>query len=428
MEAISREEKILSGEQLEPISREEHFLAKLAGQDVETPEPISRKEHFLQEAINNAGSGGSGGSSGGESGGSSGTPHPELPYSQFINPTWWDIKTILDNDTEDYANKAICLLTDGFDSTTLNFYNSTQKIVTSDGATYTANATHTWDKSLDKQCVSDGKNAYKTRYIIIYSNSNILLDVYANNVKDFALSLIYYEFVGNVQMTGVQHNFSALKIIPNFNDTGNLAFSHSSATDGNDFPYYRSAYSLEYIPPIDASRLNYKSEYMFGFYINSTSSSYQWVVPPKVKTYEFYNKVPDISLKYAFYNNFYVEQILNLDLENVSDYSNAFVGCRNLKNLKLLNIKKSLNIGTYVIYGHLLTVDSLINTIKELIDTGSSLTLTIGSNNLTKLANTYVKLVTDDNSGKLPFEVCESTDEGAMLIKDYVTLKHWTLA
>lgn len=49
MEAITREEKIMSGENLTPITRKEMFLAKAAGQDVETPEPITREEIFLSK-------------------------------------------------------------------------------------------------------------------------------------------------------------------------------------------------------------------------------------------------------------------------------------------------------------------------------------------------------------------------------------------
>lgn len=56
MEAITREEKLLSGQQLEPITRKELFLAKAAGMDVETPEPITREEIFLSQI-----SGGGGG-------------------------------------------------------------------------------------------------------------------------------------------------------------------------------------------------------------------------------------------------------------------------------------------------------------------------------------------------------------------------------
>ena len=47
MEAITREEKILSGENLTPVTRKEMFLAKAAGQDVEVPKPITREEIFL---------------------------------------------------------------------------------------------------------------------------------------------------------------------------------------------------------------------------------------------------------------------------------------------------------------------------------------------------------------------------------------------
>ena len=49
MEAITREEKIISGENLTPITRKEMFLAKAAGQNVKTPEPITREEMFLSK-------------------------------------------------------------------------------------------------------------------------------------------------------------------------------------------------------------------------------------------------------------------------------------------------------------------------------------------------------------------------------------------
>ena len=62
MEAITREEKIISGENLTPITRKEMFLAKAAGMDVETPEPITREEIFLSKI-----QGGSGGGTGGDS-------------------------------------------------------------------------------------------------------------------------------------------------------------------------------------------------------------------------------------------------------------------------------------------------------------------------------------------------------------------------
>ena len=60
LEPITRAEQIMSGKSLEPITREEMFLAKAAGMDVNTPEPITRREMFLSKisggggvAINN---------------------------------------------------------------------------------------------------------------------------------------------------------------------------------------------------------------------------------------------------------------------------------------------------------------------------------------------------------------------------------------
>ena len=144
-----------------------------------------------------------------------------------------------------------------------------------------------------------------------------------------------------------------------------------------------------------------------------------------------------------FYMCYVLKTIPQLDMISVTSNSNArdmFYQCKALTNLTLLNIKADLQIGSGTTWGHLLTLDSLINTIKELVNVGASRTLTMGSANLEKIANVYVKRTTtgdiptclSDNSNidlaKAPCEVCESTDEGAMLITAYANSKNWTLA
>lgn len=56
MKAITREEKIISGENLTPITRKEMFLAKASGQNIETPTPITREEIFLSKIKGGGGS------------------------------------------------------------------------------------------------------------------------------------------------------------------------------------------------------------------------------------------------------------------------------------------------------------------------------------------------------------------------------------
>ncbi len=128
-----------------------------------------------------------------------------------------------------------------------------------------------------------------------------------------------------------------------------------------------------------------------------------------------------------------------IDLINATSVNNIFNNCKELKNITLKNIKMSLQIGSGTSWGHNLSLDSLINAVKELWDYSSgttTYTLTMGSANLAKITNTYVKLITPTQEqidadpyieSKMPCEVCESTDEGAMLIKDYALLKNWSI-
>lgn len=149
------------------------------------------------------------------------------------------------------------------------------------------------------------------------------------------------------------------------------------------------------------------------------------------------------GLEATFSNCVALETIIGtLDLINVTGtVTNAFNYCQALKTVTLKNIKKTgLKIGSGTTWGHLLTLDTLINTIKELWDYSSgttTFTLTMSTPSKKLLENVYVKLITptaeqieaDPNIvNKMPCEVCESTDEGAMLITDYATLKKWTIA
>ena len=145
------------------------------------------------------------------------------------------------------------------------------------------------------------------------------------------------------------------------------------------------------------------------------------------------------SFSYTFYNCPELETIPPMNVIKGTSFT-AMIGlCSKLKNLTLYNIKKTLQIGAGTSYGHLLTLDSLINTIKELWDlTGStSQTLTMSTPSKNLIADVYIKLVeptaeqieADPNIiYKKNCVVCESTDEGAMTLTEYATSKNWAIA
>lgn len=137
-------------------------------------------------------------------------------------------------------------------------------------------------------------------------------------------------------------------------------------------------------------------------------------------------KVVDMNKMFSAANN--LKTIEGIYMDSVTRNTDFLYSNSKLETLNLYNIKLSLTIGSGTSWGHLLSVDSLVGCCKECVQQSSAKTLTVGTANLEKLANVYVKLLEDDGSGKLPCEVCESTDEGAMLISEYMTLKNWQLA
>jgi hypothetical protein len=132
-----------------------------------------------------------------------------------------------------------------------------------------------------------------------------------------------------------------------------------------------------------------------------------------------------------------LETIPYMDMRHITIATDFVNGCTNLQEVWLKNVRCSITLASGTTYGHLIKDECIVRIIGELIKPPSSTrTLTIGSANLAKLTTTYVRLVdiTDDMAAtdpfvydKLPFEVCESTDEGAMLISNYMSLKKWQL-
>lgn len=131
-----------------------------------------------------------------------------------------------------------------------------------------------------------------------------------------------------------------------------------------------------------------------------------------------------------------VEVIRGYDIRSSANITNFISGCSKIREIWIKNIKANLQVGSANTWGHLLTLESLIHLIGELRTVRYLTTLTVGSANLEKLANIYVKTVeiTDEMRAnddlideKLPFEVCESTDEGACLITEYVNYKNWQI-
>ena len=56
MSGLTREERLLKGEALTPLTRREKFLAKAGGADIETPTPVTREEMFLSAITGGGGS------------------------------------------------------------------------------------------------------------------------------------------------------------------------------------------------------------------------------------------------------------------------------------------------------------------------------------------------------------------------------------
>ena len=245
------------------------------------------------------------------------------------------------------------------------------------------NTEYVWEKPFDIADAESFKNFYS-------SSSGIVTIPELDTSKGVIFSRMFYDCVD-------------LTSIPKLDTSKGLDFSNM----------FSGCSSLTSIPELDTSK---GLDFSRMFYNCSSLTSI-----PKLDT----SKGLDFDSMFSYCRS--LTSIPKLDTSNGLYFNSMFSGCKALTNLYLYNIRKPITIGYGTSYGTLLTVDSLVHTIKELCKVTSSTRLTMGTVNKAKIASLYCKVI-DDTTEKIDMELCESTDSGAITIEEYAALKGWTIA
>ena len=247
---------------------------------------------------------------------------------------WWDIDSILENDTEDYPAKMICLLSNSNKSTTIyGWYAS--KIVTSDGTEYAdvkTNISHTWNAEYDKEC----SLGYKTRYIIYYfDNENII-----NGDKRFPIETLYC-ILKNMTInpaTEVWHTHF-------FRDCATVECMKCVNTRFKTHPSFEGCSSL-----IKVEGLSYES-YLAGAPIYSGCKC--------LRSYPTNKNVAFNNINNYFVNNSI--KYIDFDFSKVKDFSWAFNGC-SVNVIEILDLKEATNVSrAFMNTNSLISINQVLN-------------------------------------------------------------------
>ena len=295
---------------------------------------------------------------------------------------WWDIDSILENDTENYVGKIIILLPNSEVSTVIKarFMNNVYpaKIKTSDGMEYTnvtSDKTHTWDISKDKECSS----GYSTRYVIYYyEQSSAVFAVNLSSYPIFGNSL--YMIVQNMNLTTTNQNYLvALNMYKFKMINGSLA--PTTLKLGN-MKNIRKIIGLDLSNVTDLDNFAFNSFYAYDFFKDYGE---QWNTS---NVTNFNNAFNATGLRY----------IPSLDFTNASNISNMFNTATNLINIgEISNIKiTGINLTQAINLNH----DTLLRFLNALYDYAAegntgTFTLTLGTTNLNKLTDEEKAIATN---------------------------------
>ena len=338
---------------------------------------------------------------------------------------WWDIKKIIQEDTEDYPAKAIFLLSDLMPSEKFSFdleHNYIVKIKTSDGVEYTSSSTHTWDLSQDKEC----SKGYKTRYIIVYFSQrecNINYNLIDVNLKN---ELLYAVFLNanceiNLGSGSCFMQSAALKLIDNINSKliipSNNVFSGcvslqklSEIIMRNNNLKFSELYNLKEMSitlespdknKLDGDNILYSMtklenvDFLENITFSNFKSALQYCRSLKKIPYIDISEVTDCSS--SLFQLGVLEKIEALDFNSNTNFSNFLQGAYNLREIKKIsNIKAS---GFSLYSSQLVSHDTLLRVLNALYDYSSEeetvYRITLGSTNLKKLTDEEKQIATD---------------------------------
>lgn len=275
-----------------------------------------------------------------------GTTTPSIEDWQ-PEPDWWDIETILENDTEDYERKAIFLLTDELDDSKRNFVISGfEKYKLSDGqefeTTQALDITSLFDVSKDKVC----SKGYQTRYVIAYTNfaTSIMIKVPMNCIS-LVFDNIKFTYTGSwSNSTFYDHYYLQSVIFKNgtiydmtsFSSLFNNCYSLQNivglitehATDFSNM--LNRCYSLRKMPQINTSNGTNFSNMFNG------CNSLREILP--------INTSKGTSFSSMFSGCYSLREIPELDTNKGTNFSSMFSTCYSLKKIPQLNTSNSTNL------------------------------------------------------------------------------------
>ena len=322
---------------------------------------------------------------------------------------WWDIDSILDNDTSGYQGSVICLLRDSLVSTSIEPMGAA-KIITSDGTEYaspSAVITHTWDTTKDKEC----SLGYKTRYVIwLYGTTT-----FPNNYnKYFPQETIYSVF--NMRTNNL--NFNSYQNLRLLEAIKFIDFTTSSGlTSMSNLNSLKKIWGLKVMGNVSASGGGIfmgcnsieKTEDLGITFKDSWAGSVRNCFSGMSNLKSFYfskiNLDPSLLTSYwtLFQNNYsmkYVDKIdfTSLNTSNVNDYHMMFQNCCSLVDIGLIGTipMSGLNLNTCYNLSHE-TLLKFLNALYDYASEGSTdtYTLTLGTTNLAKLTDEEKAIATN---------------------------------